>query len=44
MNDGVTIALTSYGLAAAISMATAALMALILRVVRLGAKKGKKRA
>jgi len=41
MESGMTVALTSYALAAAISMITAALMALILRVVRLTSKKGK---
>jgi hypothetical protein len=39
MNDGMTIALTSYALAAAISFVTAGLMALMLRVVRLAGKK-----
>jgi hypothetical protein len=35
MNDGMTIAMTSYALAAGISLVTAVLMALILKVVRL---------
>jgi hypothetical protein len=39
MNDGMTIAMTSYALAAAISMITAALMALMLKIVQLAAKK-----
>lgn len=39
MNDGLTIALTSYGLAAAISMITAALMAGMLKLVRLAGRK-----
>jgi hypothetical protein len=39
MNDGMTVALTSYALAAAISLITAALMALILKVVQAAARK-----
>ena len=39
MNDGMTIALTSYALAAVISFITAALMALMLKIVRLAGKK-----
>lgn len=41
MESGMTIALTSYALAAVISMVTAALMAFILRIVRFASKKGK---
>lgn len=41
MESGMTVALASYALAAVISMITAALMALILKVVRLASKKGK---
>jgi hypothetical protein len=39
MKDGMTIALTSYALAAGISFVTAGLMALILKVVQAAARK-----
>lgn len=39
MREGFSIAMTSYALAAVISFVTAALMALILKVVRLAGKK-----
>ncbi len=41
MSDGMTIALTSYALAAAISFATAGVMALIIKAVRLSSKRGR---
>jgi hypothetical protein len=40
MNNGVSVAFTSYALAAVISIVTAGLMALILKAVRFSSKKG----
>lgn len=39
MNDGMTVALTTYALAFVISMITAGLMALMLKTVKLASKK-----